>query len=59
MTVRSNHGPVSRPGTGAKASPAGRRRSPALGSQRIRDWITGYLFILPAFISLAVWWLYH
>ena len=58
MTVRSNHGPVSRPGTDAKATSAGQRRPPVLGSQRIRDWITGYLFILPAFISLAVWWLY-
>ena len=58
MTVRSNHGSVSRPGTDAKTASVGRRRPPVLGSQRIRDWITGYLFILPAFISLAVWWLY-
>jgi len=41
---------------GVKATP--RERLGILRSQKLRDALTGYAFIVPAFLSLGVWWLF-
>lgn len=54
----SDRSPFGSPNAGAGTVSVGQTRPRSFLGQRTRDWLVGYLFILPAFVSLAVWWIY-
>lgn len=54
----SDRSPFGSPNAGTGTVSVGQTRPRSFLGQRTRDWLVGYLFILPAFVSLAVWWIY-